>query len=149
MLTSTAQMPVFPFTVLPLHSGPMTPAEIVTEFIRAIERKDVAAAAALAADDISYENMPMAPIVGTEAMAATLEAFLAPASGVDWQILAQWEVGRTVINERLDRFEIGEGWLELPIAGVFEVNGEDKISLWRDYFDMGSYTRQMADLTAS
>jgi hypothetical protein len=46
----------------------MTPAEIVTEFIRAIGRKDVAAAA----------------------------------ETVDWQILEQWEVGRTVINERID-----------------------------------------------
>jgi hypothetical protein len=48
--------------------GAMTPAEIVTEFIRAIGRKDVAAAA----------------------------------ETVDWQILEQWEVGRTVINERID-----------------------------------------------
>ena len=78
---------------------------------------------------------------------ATLESFLAPAETVDWQILEQWEVGRTVINERIDRFEIGDGWLELPLAGIFEVNDDDKISLWLDYFDMGSYTRQMAKLT--
>ncbi|MDG1411398.1 MAG: limonene-1,2-epoxide hydrolase family protein [Acidimicrobiales bacterium] len=127
----------------------MTPAEIVTDFIRAIERKDVAAAASFVAENISYENMPMAPIVGREAMMATLEVFLAPAERVDWQILDQWEVGRTVINERLDRFEIGDGWLELPLAGIFEVNDGNKISLWRDYFDMGSYTRQMATLTGS
>jgi len=129
--------------------GVMTPAEIVTEFIRAIERKDIDAAVAMAASDISYENMPMEPIVGHAGLAATLGAFLAPARVVDWQILEQWEVGRTVINERLDRFEIGEGWLELPIAGVFAVNDDDKISLWRDYFDLGSYTRQMAELTGS
>ncbi|MBT5579841.1 MAG: SnoaL-like domain-containing protein [Acidimicrobiaceae bacterium] len=127
----------------------MTPAEIVTEFIRAIERKDVAAAASFVAENISYENMPMAPIIGREAMMATLEVFLAPAERVDWQILQQWEVGRVVINERLDRFEIGDGWLELPLAGIFEINHDDKISLWRDYFDMGSYTRQMATLTGS
>ena len=52
-----------------------------------------------------------------------------------------------MINERIDRFEIGDGWLELPLAGIFEVNDDDKISLWLDYFDMGSYTRQMAKLT--
>lgn len=125
----------------------MTPAEIVTEFIRAIERKDVAAAGDFVSENISYENMPMAPIVGREGMMATLESFLAPAQTVDWQILEQWEVGRTVINERIDRFEIGDGWLELPLAGIFEVNDDDKISLWRDYFDMGTYTRQMAKLT--
>jgi limonene-1,2-epoxide hydrolase len=127
----------------------MSPSEIVTDFIRAIEQKDVEAAVAFAAQDISYENMPMAPIVGHEGLAATLGAFLAPAATVDWQILVQWEFGKTVINERLDRFEIGTGWLELPIAGVFEINSDNKISLWRDYFDMGSYTRQMAELTSS
>ncbi len=127
----------------------MTPSTVVIEFIRAIERKDVNAAVAFAAEDISYENMPMAPIVGHEGLATTLGAFLAPAATVDWQILEQWEIGNTVINERLDRFEIGDGWLELPIAGVFEINDDNKISLWRDYFDMGSYTRQMAELTGS
>ena len=48
----------------------MSPSEIVTAFIEAIERKDVAAAAAMASPSISYENMPMQPIVGREAMAA-------------------------------------------------------------------------------
>lgn len=144
-------MQASPFHPTPLGCivGAMTPSDIVTEFIRAIERKDVESAVTFAAEDISYENMPMAPIVGHEGLAATLGAFLAPAAAVDWQILEQWEVGRTVINERLDRFEIGTGWLELPIAGVFEIDENNKISLWRDYFDMGSYTRQMAELTGS
>lgn len=127
----------------------MTPSDIVTEFIHAIEQKDVETAVTFAAEDISYENMPMAPIVGHKGLAATLDAFLAPAATVDWQILEQWEVGRTVINERLDRFEIGTGWLELPIAGVFEIDASNKISLWRDYFDLGSYTRQLSVLTES
>ncbi|MCP3935998.1 MAG: limonene-1,2-epoxide hydrolase [Actinomycetia bacterium] len=125
----------------------MTPSEVVSAFIAAIERKDVGAAASLAAPDISYENMPMDPIVGREAMAATLNAFLAPASEVEWPVLREWTMGNTVVNERLDRFKIGDGWLELPIAGVFEVDDEGRISLWRDYFDMGVYQKQMAALT--
>jgi limonene-1,2-epoxide hydrolase len=126
----------------------MTPEELVTTFIEAIERKDVAAAAAMVTDDVSYENMPFGPIVGREAMVQTLDSFLASASEVDWQILRQFEHGGVVFNERLDRFKIGDGWLELPIAGVFEVEG-DRISLWRDYFDMNSYTTQLAALTGS
>jgi len=126
----------------------MTPAETVNAFIAAIERKDVEAAVALVSDDVSYENMPMQPIVGPAAMAATLEMFLAPASEVDWPVLRQFEVGNVVVNERLDRFKIGDGWLELPIAGVFEVV-DGKISLWRDYFDMATYSSQMAELTGT
>ena len=126
----------------------MSPSEIVTAFIEAIERKDVAAAAAMVSPSISYENMPMDPIVGREAMAATLEMFLGNANEVDWVIVRQHEVGNVVFNERIDRFQIGSGWLELPLAGVFEVDGAGLITLWRDYFDMGSYQRQLGELTA-
>ena len=126
----------------------MSPSEIVTAFVTAIEAKDIDAAVALAAENISYENMPTSPVVGHEGLAATLRAFLEPAGTVEWRILAQWVMGRVVINERLDRFEIGTGWLELPIAGVFTIDDDDKIAVWRDYFDMGTYTRQYAALTS-
>ena len=46
-----------------------------------------------------------------------------------------------------DRFKIGDGWLEMPVAGFFEVNGDGLITLWRDYFDLATYTDQMAKLT--
>ena len=127
----------------------MSPSETVTGFIKAIERKDVDAAVSLTSPDISYENMPTDPIVGHEGLAATLDMFLGPAETVEWQMLSQYEIGSVVINERLDRFQIGNGWFELPIAGVFHVDDKGKIDLWRDYFDMGSYQRQYAELTAT
>ncbi|HEC11561.1 MAG TPA: limonene-1,2-epoxide hydrolase [Acidimicrobiales bacterium] len=126
----------------------MGPSEVVTEFIAAIERQDIAAAVSMVSDDVSYENMPFDPIIGPEAMAQTLGGFLAPASEVDWQILRQVESGNLVVNERLDRFRIGDGWLELPIAGFFEIV-DGKIRLWRDYFDMGTYMSRMKELTGS
>jgi limonene-1,2-epoxide hydrolase len=125
----------------------MTPAETVTAFIEAIEAKDIDGAAALAAPDISYENMPIDPISGVEAMVQVLQGFLAAATEVDWQIIEQVERGDTVLNERLDRFKIGDGWLELPVAGVFKVI-DGKITLWRDYFDMAAYTSQLTELTS-
>jgi limonene-1,2-epoxide hydrolase len=124
----------------------MSPTVIVTAFIEAIERKDIAAAAALVSPSISYENMPMQPIVGRDAMVATIEMFLGSASEVDWVIVRQHEVDGIVFNERIDRFRIGDGWLELPVAGVFEVD-DGLITLWRDYFDLASYQRQLAELT--
>lgn len=126
----------------------MTPSEVVTAFLQAIERKDIDAAVALAAPGISYENMPINPIVGHDGLAATLRGFLAPASEVQWVVHRQYEVGPVVFNERLDRFRIGDGWLELPVAGVFEVGADGLVTLWRDYFDMGSYQRQFTALTA-
>jgi limonene-1,2-epoxide hydrolase len=46
-----------------------------------------------------------------------------------------------VFNERIDVFQMGGKKVELPVAGVFVVtNG--KISAWRDYFDLASFTKQ-------
>ena len=124
----------------------MDPQLVVRDFITAVERKDIAAAAALLADDVRYENMPIDPIVGREGVIATLEMFLEPALEVEWPVLREMVDGSSVMNERLDRFKIGDGWLELPVAGVFDVD-DGVITLWRDYFDMGAYQRQMAELT--
>jgi limonene-1,2-epoxide hydrolase len=127
----------------------MTPIEIVDTFIAAIEAKDIDAAVALTADDISYENMPIDPVVGHDELAKTLHGYLDPAGEVDWRIVEQWAVDRTVINERVDRFQIGDGWLELPVAGIFKIDDDGKITLWRDYFDLAGYMRQLTELTGT
>ncbi len=116
-------------------------------FIAAVERKDVDAAVALLADDISYENMPMQPVVGSAAVRAVLSSFLDAASEVHWPVRRELVDGDVVMNERLDRFKIGDGWLELPVAGVFEVDASGRITLWRDYFDMPTYLGQLSSLT--
>jgi limonene-1,2-epoxide hydrolase len=122
----------------------MTPAEIVNAFIAAIEAKDVGTAATFAADDISYENVPIDPIVGSDAMSKSLERILSGASEVEWRIVSQFECGSTVINERIDRFCNNGQWMELPVAGFFELNDAGKITLWRDYFDMNTYVSRLA-----
>ena len=126
-----------------------SPGEVVSAFISAVEAKDIDAALDFLADDVSYENVPMSPISGKPTVRAVLSGFLAAATDVEWVVTRQLESGSVVVNERLDRFQIGSGWLELPVAGFFEVTADGLISLWRDYFDMGSYTRQMTELTGS
>jgi limonene-1,2-epoxide hydrolase len=123
-----------------------TPGDVVAAFIAAIESKDIDAALALVTDDVSYENVPMSPVVGRDNVRATLEQFLGIVAEVDWPVSRQIVSGNAVVNERLDRFRIGDGWLELPVAGFFEVTDDGRISLWRDYFDMSSYTGQLATL---
>lgn len=123
------------------------PGEIVTAFIAAVEAKDLDTALGLVTDDVSYENVPIAPLVGKPAMRATLDTFLKSATRVEWRTLRQVVSDNVVINERLDRFQIGDGWLELPIAGFFEITDKGLISVWRDYFDMSTYARQFSALT--
>jgi limonene-1,2-epoxide hydrolase len=40
-----------------------------------------------------------------------------------------------VVTERTDRFRFKDRWVDLPVAGVFELR-DGKIALWRDYFDL-------------
>ena len=49
----------------------------------------------------------------------------------------------TVMNERTDRFEMGDRWIELPVAGLFTVR-DGTITLWRDYFDDATFRQQLA-----
>lgn len=125
----------------------MSPSEVVRAFIAAVEAKDLAAAGALLHPDVSYENVPIDPVVGRDATVGVLESFLGAASEVDWPVRREVVSGSVVMNERLDRFLIGDGWLELPVAGVFEVDDDGLITLWRDYFDMGTYMTRLAELT--
>ncbi|MFN7968056.1 MAG: limonene-1,2-epoxide hydrolase family protein [Acidimicrobiales bacterium] len=120
----------------------MTPQEVVAGFIAAIESRDVDAALAFLAADVSYENMPMDPIVGREMTGVVLHSYLDLSTEVEWRIVREVLDGDVVINERVDRFHIGDGWLELPVAGFWEVR-DGLVTLWRDYFDMSAYTSQL------
>ncbi len=125
----------------------MTPDELVRTFIKHIEAKDLDSACALMTEDCEYDNVPMSKVFGIEAVKQVLGPFTAGCSEIDWVIVRQSSAGDMtsgiVLNERIDRFKMGERWVELPLAGVFEVkNG--KIALWRDYFDLGTFQKAMA-----
>ena len=76
-----------------------------------------------------------------------LSEFLAASTRVEWLVHHQVSNGDmthgVVMNERTDRFEIDDRWIELDIAGLFVVN-KGKIALWRDYFDKESFTKALA-----
>jgi limonene-1,2-epoxide hydrolase len=131
-----------------MYESEVSPSAVVRSLITAIEHKDLAQVADLLAENISYENMPMKPIVGKPIVLKVLQGFLDPAEAVEWQVLSECERGNTVYNERLDRFKINGGWLDLPIAGVFRVEA-GKITLWRDYFDMATYTERLKQLKST
>jgi limonene-1,2-epoxide hydrolase len=127
----------------------MTDAQrVVAAFIAAIEAKDVTGACAMLAEDVSYENVPMSPIVGRAATQAVLDGIVGAATSVEWEVLRELADGNTVANERIDRFVMATGSIELPVAGFFEVNDDGLITLWRDYFDLNTYMTQMAALSA-
>ena len=121
----------------------MTPLQTVRTFIAALERKDFDSAEALLAPDCEYDNVPMSKMFGPAVIRAAMEGFLAQCTAIDWVVMREAETGNIVCNERIDRFEMPHGWIELPVAGIWEVV-DSKITLWRDYFDLGSFQRAMA-----
>lgn len=116
---------------------------LVLEFIRAWSRNDVDVVMAYFTPDCVYHNIPVGPVQGTAAIRKTIESFTGMASEIEWVVyqVAESEAG-CVLTERLDRFKVGDGWIELPVMGVFELR-DGKISAWRDYFDLAQFQRQL------
>ena len=119
----------------------MTPLEIVNEFIRRIEAKDVAGAVELVSDDCEYDNVPMGKVHGRQAIAEALAPFVGACDRVEWPVEREAATGNIVFNERLDRFVMPDKTLEIPVTGVWEVT-DGQITLWRDYFDLATFTNQ-------
>jgi limonene-1,2-epoxide hydrolase len=120
----------------------MTHTDLVLAFIDAWNRMDWDAVIDAFADDVVYHNIPMEPVVGKAAAGAFIRG-MAPLA-VDWQVLAIAENGNRVLTERVDNFDMPGGKrLSIPVMGTFEIE-RGKIKAWRDYFDLATFTRQMA-----
>ena len=116
---------------------------LVAEFIAAIERGDIDGALSYLAPTCEYDNVPISKAIGHEEIKAILGMFVSADSPTEFRIVRQVASGNLVMNERVDRLAISGKMVELPVAGVWEVEG-DKIVLWRDYFDVGQMNSQLA-----
>ncbi len=120
----------------------MSNTETVMAFIQAWNDMDWDAVEDAFAEDVFYHNIPMEPIEG-KAAAAAFARSMNPQS-VNWEVLNIAENGDVVLTERVDNFVLADGkQLSLPVMGTMVIeNG--KIKVWRDYFDLASFTSQMA-----
>lgn len=118
-----------------------SPAELVTEFCALWSTPDAAKIVDYLAKDAVYHNIPMDPVQGRDAIRAFIEGFFATLDGIDFVVHQQVSDGNLVFNERTDIMRTKTGkTVELPVTGVFEVV-DDKITAWRDYFDMNTLTQ--------
>jgi limonene-1,2-epoxide hydrolase len=124
----------------------MTPEETVDRFIELICAKDIDGACELVDAACEYDNVPMGKQFGPEGIKALLGPMVDGLDEVEFVIHRQVAAGRLVLNERSDRFRIGEKWIDLPVAGVFEVGDDGLIVLWRDYFDATTFNEQLTAL---
>jgi len=121
----------------------MSNSQIIRNFIAAWNKKDIDKVMGFFTDDCVYHNIPVAPVSGTKAIRGVIDGFSGMASQIEWELhqIAENEAG-VVLTERVDKFLIGEKWVSLPVMGSFEFEG-DKISAWRDYFDMNQFQSQL------
>ena len=115
--------------------------EVVASFIAAIERRDLDAAMAFVHPDCEYDNVPIGPVHGHAAILGVLEPIASRSDEIVWPVARSASNGTVVFNERVDRFRSGDRWIEIAVAGVWEVH-DGLITLWRDYFDLETYRRQ-------
>jgi limonene-1,2-epoxide hydrolase len=117
------------------------PGEVVSAFIAALERRDLDSALLLVTEDVVYDNVPIGPVTGTDAVRDALSGAIGRAETVQWVVTHQVVAGEVVMNERLDRFLVAGRWIEVPVAGLFVLR-DGRIAQWRDYFGLATYRRQ-------
>ena len=117
--------------------------EVVRDFCQAFSRQDVDELLRFFSDDAVYHNIPLEPVQGKDAIAATLRMFLDPNGEASFEIRHLACTGPTVLTERVDRFVVNGRRVELPVMGAFEVGPDGKIRAWRDYFDLAQFTKQV------
>ena len=126
---------------LPQSSDSMA---FVSAFCGAWASRDVAHIISFLAPDVQWENVPIGIIHGRAAAAERIGAAFVHAASITWSIL---DIGLSkdgrVLTERIDVLSFRRGVVNLRIMGIFEV-GDTGITLWRDYFDLADYERQLS-----
>ena len=112
---------------------------IVRDFISAWSRLNPSELASYFSEDGVYHNMPSEAVVGRDNIERFIAGFIRPWESTDWEVISLLADGDIVMVERLDKTVVAGSPVILPCFGYFELtNGE--ITLWRDYFDLTTYT---------
>ena len=109
-------------------------AVVVENFLNALAAQDFDTTDTLLADDLVYQNVGLPTIRG----GARVRKMLRSSEGrMGFEVKFHRNVadGGTVLNERTDAMIFGPLRLQFWICGVFDVNDDGRITLWRDYFD--------------
>ena len=120
--------------------------DLIERFTAAWKSLDLDRVMSFFSDDAVYVNIPMdPPNVGKEMIRKTIEGFLGMSKGIEFVVhhTAENLATGVVMNERTDRFRVGDKWIEARVMGVFEIRG-GRIAAWRDYFDLAEFQRQLA-----
>jgi limonene-1,2-epoxide hydrolase len=117
--------------------------EIVRDFCAAWEKLDLDELLAYFTPDATYHNIPVDPVVGVDAIRATVQMFTTGVERIEFRVRNMAVDGDVVLTERVDVFVLPHTTIELPVMGTFEIR-DGRIAAWRDYFDLNQYMTQAA-----
>ena len=113
----------------------MSPEEVVRAELGAWSRLDVNEIVSHFAADAIWDNVPLGAVSGHEEIRKAVWGFVDRTTRGDIEILNLAVAGNVVLTERIDHFVYDGKAIHARVMGAFEVNG-DKITAWRDYFDV-------------
>jgi limonene-1,2-epoxide hydrolase len=89
-----------------------------------------------------YHNIPVAPIVGLDAIKTSVEGFLQIFTKINIVTVSMASANGVVHTQRMDNFMVVNGnTVALPVAGTLAIkNG--LITEWNDYFDLATFESQ-------
>lgn len=122
----------------------MSNSDVITAFCKVWADKDLERIMGFFTEDAVYHNIPVDPAnVGKDQIRAVIESFTTAPESIEFTVHHQAETADGIVmNERTDRFKIGDTTVQLRVMGTFELR-DGKISAWRDYFDMQQYLSQL------
>lgn len=119
--------------------------QIVNDLFKAWSSLDLDAIMSYFSEDAVWDNVPMQPAKGKAAIRDLTAGFLKDANGFSAKILRTVHEGNVIFNERVDTLMLKSGKkADIPVAGVFELDNNGKIRMWRDYFDLNTFAKQTA-----
>ena len=119
--------------------------KVVSDLFAAWTRLDLDGIMGYFAEDAVWDNVPMSPAKGKAAIREMTNGFLKDSAAFTAKISRTVSVGNVVCNERVDTITMKNGKsAAIPVAGMFEIDGSGKIKVWRDYFDLGTFTKQIS-----
>jgi len=97
---------------------------LVSSFLASWQNRDIEQILEFLAKDAVYHNVPVAPIVGRDAIRGIFQAFLDTFAFASLDVITMAAAPDLVLAERMDRFVLNDGRkVELPVTGVFELLG--------------------------
>ncbi len=120
------------------------PEQVVRGFLTALKRSDVSELVSFFSADAVWTDGPRGTYRGVDAIRTEIESQvqLVPSLTVEVRNLVAND--GLVMVERVDTFETQGKSFDLDVVGVFEIDGDGKITRLRDYYDLNSLMDRVA-----